>query len=152
MEGRIKHVLHVVVLVLYCSYAMSPIYLSAMAARSGWIAQCGHQDKSVTLGIVWVNVLLSRFFPAHHCLPAATTEMIAAEHDREFILIKKKRAVLRESFQVRPDLVQQADVSFPAVTPAKPLSARNALCRQKFRYEDLSNFCHGGLSPPLPSA
>ena len=152
MNIRIKYSMHISILVLFCIYAISPIYLSAMAGRNDWIAQCGHEDKSITLGIVWVNFLLSKFLPAHQCAPAAPSELVSAEHNREFILIKKKRAVLRESVQVKPDLMQQVDGSSTHVLSAKPLFANNALLHKNICSKDLSNFCHGGLSPPLPSA
>jgi hypothetical protein len=151
MNSRITYSMRFSILVLYCIYAISPIYLSAMAGRNDWVAQCGREDKSITLGIVWVNVLLSKFIPAHPCAPAGPSELTSAEHDREFILIKKKRAVLRESVQVKPDAVHQADGSSARVPAAKPPVADNAPLRKNFLSEDLSNFCHGGLSPPIPS-
>jgi hypothetical protein len=151
MNSGTKYSMRISILALYCIYAISPIYLSAMAGRNGWVAQCGHEDKSITLGIVWVNVLLSKFLPAQQCAPAAPTELASAEHDREFILIKKIRAVLREGVQVKPDSVQQADGSSAHVPAAKPFVADYAPFRKNFRSEDLWNFCHGGLSPPLPS-
>lgn len=152
MNSRIKYSMRIAILVLYCIYAISPIYLSAMAGRNDWVARCGREDKSITLGIVWINVLLSKFLPAHQCAPEAPSALTSAEHDREFILIKKIRAVLREGVQVKPDAVQQADCSSAHVPAAKPLFADYAPLRKNVRNEDLSNFCHGGLSPPLPSA
>jgi hypothetical protein len=148
MNSRIKYSMRMAILVLYCIYAISPIYLSAMAGRNGWVAQCGHEDKSITLGIVWVNVLLSKFLPVHQCVQAAPPELLFAKHNREFILIKKIRAVLRESVQVKPESVQQADGPSAHVPAAKPLIADNAPLRKNIRSEDLANFCHGGLSPP----
>ena len=144
--------MRVSILVLYGIYAVSPVYLSAMSGRHDWIVPCGHQDKDISLGIVWVNVLLSKFLPAHQCVQTTTTEMTAAGQDREFILVKKKRAVLRESFSFKPDLVLQTGGSAAAGEPAKPLPLDAASCHPNGRCDDLLAFCRGGLSPPGPFA
>jgi hypothetical protein len=76
-------------------------------------------------------------------------EMASAEHDREFILIKKQRAVLRESFHVKPDQVQQADVSSIGIPPNMPPVVNRTLRFPRFRYENFYILTHAGLSPPL---
>jgi hypothetical protein len=152
MEGRIKHALHVVVLVLYCSYAMSPIYLSAMAGRNEWIAERGQQEKNVTLGIVWVNVLLSKMIGADRSLHAAPAEVRNAGHEHEFILIKKERAVLREAFPIMPLRLQMADVSIIDVPPAMLSCTCETPCRSNFHHDDMAISSHTGLPPPFRSA
>jgi hypothetical protein len=152
MEDRIKHALHVVVLLLYCTYAMSPIYLSAMAVRNDWIAERGQQEMKVTLGIVWVNVLLSKMIGADRSLSATPAEVRNVGHEHEFILIKKKRAVLREIFLIRPLRVQQADVSITDI----PLARLSCNCetprRSNFLHDDITISSHTGLPPPFRSA
>jgi hypothetical protein len=152
MEGRIKHALHVVVLVLYCSYSMSPIYLSAMAVRNDWIAVRGQQDNTITLGIVWVNVLLSKMIGADRSLPAALAEVRTAGHEHEFILIKKNRAVLREVFPIRPLWVQLADVSVIDVSLPMLSCTYETLRHSNFLHDDMTISSHAGLPPPFRSA
>ncbi|NTW59661.1 MAG: hypothetical protein HGB21_03065 [Nitrospirae bacterium] len=152
MEGRIKHALHVVVLMFYCSYAMSPIYLSAMAVRNDRIVERGQQEKNVTFGIVWVNVLLSKMIGADRSLPAAPAEVRTGGHEHEFILIKKKRAVLREAFQLRPLRVQLADVSISGGPPAMLSCTGETPRRSNFLHDDITISSHTGLPPPVRSA
>ncbi|MHB8845924.1 MAG: hypothetical protein ACYC7L_14395 [Nitrospirota bacterium] len=152
MDGRVTYMLRLSVLVLYCFYAVSPVYLTSAAGRGARLAECGYGDSNVTCGIVWINVLLSGLVPAHQDAPAATMELAADEHDREFILVKNKRAVLRERVQLRPALVLQAAGPAADVPHAKPFFVDSAPLRSNFRYDDLLTFCHGGLSPPVPFA
>lgn len=150
MESRIKHGLHVVVLMFYCSYAMSPIYLSAMAVRNDWIAERGQQKKNVTFGIVWINILLSKMIGADRSLPAAPAEVQTAGHEHEFILIKKKRAVLREAFLISPLRVQLADVSIIDATSAMLSCTGEMPRRSNFLHDDIAISSHTGLPPPFP--
>jgi hypothetical protein len=153
MEGRIKYPLRITVLVLYCIYAMSPIYLSALVGKNDWIAECGDPEKNITVGIVWVNVLLSKIVGAGHGgKPAKPTEVRTEGHEREFILIKKKRAVVRETFRVRPLLIKQAAASTGDRAFAEPSVTYENPLRPNVRFEDLYIFSHVGLSPPLVSA
>jgi hypothetical protein len=152
MEGRIKYPLRIAVLVLYCVYAMSPIYLSALVGKNDWTAECGDPDKNITIGIVWVNVLLSKIVGADHSGKSAPTEVRTGGHEREFILIKKKRAVVRETFRVRPLLIKQAAASIGERATAEPSVTLEIPRRPNLRFEDLYIFSHVGLSPPLVSA
>ena len=152
MEGRITYSMRLSVLALYCIYAVSPIYLSAVAGRNDWITECGQQDKNVTLGIVWVNVLLSKIAGTEQCAAATPLEVRTAGREREFLLIRKKRAVLRETFRVRPLLIKQAEASIIDVPPAMLSFVYKAPPRPQYRYADFSIFSHAGLSPPQPFA
>jgi hypothetical protein len=152
MDSRIKYALRVSILVFYCIYAVSPVYLTSVAGRNDWLTECGHQEMDVTCGIVWINVLLSKLVVSHQYAPTTPSEMTSAEHDRGFILVKKQRAVLRESVQIKPDSVQQADGSSTDVPPAVPPVVRRTLRIPQFRYEDFYRFTHAGPSPPLSVA
>jgi hypothetical protein len=153
MESRFKYPLRITVLVLYCIYAMSPIYLSALVGKNDWTAECGDPEKNITVGIVWVNVLLSKIVGADHGgKPAQPTEVRTEGHEREFILIKKKRAVVRETFRVRPLLIKQAAASIGERATAEPSVTYEIPRRPNVRFEDLYIFSHVGLSPPLVSA
>lgn len=152
MEGWITYLLRLSILALYCVYAVSPVYLTSAAGRGEGLAECGHGDINVTCGIVWINVLLSELVPAHLEAPVMARELAASEHDREFFLVKNKRAVLRERVQLKPALVLQAAGLAAAVPLAKPSFVDASPPRPNFRYDDLLTFCHGGLSPPVPFA
>ena len=144
--------MHVIVLVFYCSYAISPIYLSAVAGRNDWTAECGHLDRNVTIGIVWVNVLLSKLVGSGHSQPAAPTELHADDREREFILIKKKRDVLRETIRIKPVLVKLAE-SRLAESPVPTLSCTcDTPHPANYLHDDLTISRHAGLSPPLRPA
>jgi hypothetical protein len=149
MDSRMKYALRVSILVFYCIYAVSPVYLTSVAGRSDWLHECGHQEMDVTCGIVWINVLLSKLVATHQHMPTMPLEMASTEHDRGFILVKKQRAVLRESFQVKPDQVQQTDGSSTDIPPNMPPVVNSALRFPQFRYENFYIFTHAGLSPPL---
>lgn len=152
MNGRTTYVLRFSILVLYGFSAVSPVYLTSAAGRGDGLAECGRGDIHVACGIVWINVLLSELVPAHPCVPTRTAALTANEHDREFILVKNKRAVLRERVQLRPALVLQAAGPAADVPLVKPFFIDASPHRPSFRYDDLLTFCHGGLSPPAPVA
>jgi hypothetical protein len=152
MQGRIKHTLCIMTVVVYCIYAMSPIYLSALAAKDEWISEPGHSEQNFTLGIVWLDVLLSAIDEPDLCAPAKPLEISAREDEREFFLIKKKRAVHRETFRIKPLLEKLPDISTSAAQPALPSFAGEVVRRPNFRSEEIYVFSHVGLSPPLRSA
>jgi hypothetical protein len=150
MNNRLGYAVRILVLACYCGYAISPIYLSTAAFGGDGKTGCGHREADVTLGIVWVNVLFSQLLNVHQCVPESGPIVRTAAHDREFILIKKKRAVLRESYQVRPLQSETAEASTPGDAPAAPLPVTAAPRSAHGGHKDFPFLSYGGLSPPLP--
>jgi hypothetical protein len=133
-------------------YAISPIYLSALIVKRGSIVEAGPAAQKVTVGIVWVKVLLSSLSRGRDAGAAAARELKANDQEREFILIRKKRAVLPDVFRIRPLLEKTAVLSLPAVSPVLTSGVHKVPCRRCFRQENMSIFIHAGLSPPLRSS
>lgn len=153
MAGRIKYALRISILVFYCIYAVSPVYLTSAAGGNDRFAECGRQEMDVTCGIVWINVLLSTLVAADRPAPAMSPDMASAEHGRGFILVRKQRAVLRESIQVKPEQAQRAGGSSTDLLPPMPPPVVARTFRSSpFRYEDFCLFSHAGLSPPSHAA
>ncbi len=151
MRRRPKQGLLRLILAFYCIYAISPIYLSAMSGREH-VAPWGAPERNVTLGIVWVNVLLSSLADVHGTGTPASPSVQADETSREFILIKKKRALLSETYRVRPLFETQAIVTvFTGYSGPRQQAfddSRSLPVRQSG--QPLSS--HLGLSPPQLSA
>ncbi len=151
MRRRSKQGLLRLILAFYCIYAISPVYLSAMSGREH-PAAWGASERNVTMGIVWVNVLLSSLTEVHGIGTLASLSVQADETGREFILIKKKRALLSETYRVRPLFETQAVVTaftgYPRPRPQAFDDSRGLPVRQVG--QPLSS--HLGLSPPQLSA
>ncbi len=148
MLFRPKQALLRVTLALYCIYAVSPIYLSAMIGRDH-LAAAG--DRSVTVGIVWVNVILSSFADTHEGA-AATAALQADEEGRKFILIRKKRALSIETYKVRPFFEELYDVALGVDRPEPRSCVAEVAPRLRIRHTDIPLSHHLGLSPPFRSA
>ena len=147
MNGRFRYAVHLLVLVFYCGYAISPIYLS-LAMNQGSARAGAHQQAEVTLGIVWVNVLLSQVLPGHAGAPRAETEVSGAAQEREFILVRKKRAVLRETCEVRPVLTEQTLPAAGEISPDVLRRVSSVPVAVYGRSKDHALPGHGGLAPP----
>ena len=137
------------VLAVYCIYAMSPVYLSAMGGRNDWLAPEGQPEQGVTIGIVWVNVVLASLVDGDRggC-GTACAAVENGEQGQEFILIKKKRALVSETFRLRPVFAHGTD---PAARPGRHELVPGALDVPRslqFRHTDTPLSHHLGLSPP----
>ncbi len=139
------------ILAFYCIYAISPVYLSAIGGREH-TAAWGASERNVTMGIVWVNVLLSSLTEVHGTGTPVPASVQADETGREFILIKKKRALLNETYRVRPLLESQAVVTAFTGSPEPRLLAFDGSRGPQVRHSDQPLSTHLGLSPPHLSA
>ncbi len=149
MRDRLTQLLRTATLALYCIYAMSPIYLSALTDKKELFVACGRPAEKVTVGIVWVKVLFSSLCSGDEETAAAVPrELKANDQERDFILIKKKRAVLRGGLRIKPRLEKLADVPLTHLSPVLSSWADEAPCRVHFRQENIALFSHAGLSPP----
>ncbi len=144
MTGRTTQRLQKLVLALYCIYAISPIYLSAMEGRQHFLA--AGTERSVTVGIVWVNVLLTSLVDEDRGGGGAAVE--AGSQGQEFILIRKKQALLNETFRIRPVLEEETDLSAGPDQPELMAGAFDVPPSQHFRHRDIPLSHHLGLSPP----
>ncbi|MDH4162999.1 MAG: hypothetical protein OEW15_09965 [Nitrospirota bacterium] len=138
------------VLVLYSIYAFSPIYLSTSAIRSLEPLSFDDEGKDISIGIVWVNIVLSSVISDDRVgATTAPLEVAPNEKDPDFFLIKKKRAVLRHTQelpapeQTSPVLLENDEEFVPAV--------REYMVVQDLRHRlsNSSHYLHIGLSPPL---
>lgn len=152
MRGRILYAMRLAILALYCAYTVSPIYLSAMAGAKDTLVSCGDPSQKVTVGIVWLRVLVSSLCGDDEEAPAvAAREVRGHDSENDFILIKKKRAVLREEPRLSPPLAKAVDVPVPPAAPLLAAFARETRWPRCFRQENISLYAHAGLSPPRSS-
>jgi len=100
MRPKIKHMqklAHAVVqlglLLFFSVYALSPIYVSAQIDHHGKV----QVDQGLAKGIVWVEMLLSTLSGQD---PNDADSNGVDDHMH--VLVKKKRAVIRESISLKP--------------------------------------------------
>ncbi|MDA8100900.1 MAG: hypothetical protein M0042_14885 [Nitrospiraceae bacterium] len=144
MNARIKYAVQVVVFLLYSVYAVSPIYASAFVGRSDLTAG----GSGVTVGIVWVNALLASLVDHDRPERPAIESGDPDDRDGEFILIKKKRAVLPDSLRIEPlfgATVRADGLNMQGLPPR----AREISLHLFSPYDDQALSRHLGLSPPL---
>ena len=152
MTRQFIYIVRLAVLVLFCMYAMSPIYRSATTARNAKPFSCG-EEPGVTVGIVWVNIVLSSMIDDGGSDAASGDAAVSSDdQDRDFVLIHKKRAVLRNAHDLAPlmkTILASVDDG-DAIAPAAPVHEVPQDLRH--RLQDSTHYLHLGLSPPLYSA
>ncbi len=147
MSPRPKQAILRLILALYCVYAISPIYLSTVGGRDHTLA--GQLQSGVTMGIVWVKVVLSSLADVHRGgSVAAPAAMQDEEQGREFILIRKKRALFRETFRIRPFFKEEVVLAASPDRPEPPAGAIGDPRSLQVRHNDIPLSHHLGLSPP----
>ncbi len=140
--------IRILLLFIYGIYALSPIYASATVGCTDRLHNQREHLSHYTVGIVWVDVLLSEL-QEDDGDNAASPSAVAAP-DPEHFLIKKKRAVLREQPAVTPPV--SVARTFPALAEtAVPVSyITDAPLDLKHHESDGFSSLHAGLSPPHP--
>ncbi len=149
MQSRLFHAARLLLLFFYGAYSLSPIYASASADCTDVChAQRSHVHQ-YTMGIVWMNVLLSSLGDDEEIggqRPAGETSLSAV--DTDLILIKKKRAVLREQ-QPAPAPTATAVPTPPGTDSSlRAVHATGTPLDLKHRQSDGYSSLHAGLSPP----
>lgn len=148
MHHQSAYALRLAVLVFYCVYAMSPIYLSASKSTS--VVSSEKSAQNITLGIVWVNVLLSEILED---TPSGgnpgDSSISSGEQSRDLILIKKKRAVLRTVSDVKPVFRTAFILSCDDFAPEQVSPVVDVPQDLRHRLSDCSRYLHFGISPPL---
>ncbi len=144
MSPRPKQAILRLILALYCVYAISPLYLSTLSGREHVLA--GRTEPGIMMGIVWVKVVLSSLVDVR---PGdAPAVMQADEQGREFILIRKKRALFSETFRVRP-VFEEGAVLAPSLDRLEPPAGAVDDPRSlQVWHNDTPLSRHLGLSPP----
>ena len=143
MTSRLTYVLRVSTLVLYGVYAMSPLY-KMLADEPGKIDE--------TVGIVWVKMVLSELSQEdndnHSSQPV---ELSMDDPQNDFVLVRKKRAVLRENLDFAPCRQEIKGALSGDLPPLIPTAFLVPLDLTEHRSDDYTSL-HQGLSPPLRSA
>lgn len=104
MQGTIKNIARAVLL-LYGIYAFSPVYMSLNISGSHGLDDNSSSTKRVSIGIVWVNFLVSAVvFHDNDAAEAADGLVSAGAQGDDMILIKKKRVVCRSKCRIKPIL------------------------------------------------
>lgn len=111
-------------------------------------SDCSHPGR-VKVGIVWLNFLVSAFADEAQIgdiFDAA--RLSAAPRDGRMILVKKKRAVLREQTKVRPlseaEFLPFTNIDHPVTSSRDFEISRDPRLRESDGYVGLNT----GLSPP----
>jgi hypothetical protein len=150
MLERLKKAGRISLLLLYGAYALSPIYASAPISASGGSPLKGRQQPAtMSMGIVWVNVLLSSLLDAEIEQASTAGGTTLAEQDGELILIKKKRAVLRERQVAAPPIVSAITLQdAPADHDLLAVHIHEIPLDPMHRASNGYRTLHTGLSPP----
>ncbi len=144
MSSRFHATVRVLLLVFYGIYSLSPIYASAgsCAGRCFPVHEHGY-----SVGIVWVNVLLSALADEIGSDPADETSV--SQDDPDLILIKKKRAVLREQrVAAPPTFATSVPKDISTVPGPSSYRVQEVPLDLKHRESDGYSTLNAGLSPP----
>ncbi len=149
MSSRFHSTVRFLLLLFYGIYSLSPIYASTPTNCSDCRDHRRHSHP-YSVGIVWVNVVLSSLADDEIDGQGPAGEASLSEDTTDLILIKKKRAVLREQ-----DAVPSPPPSISTL-PVVPTGQHLAACRVreipldlKHRESDGYSTLHAGLSPPV---
>ncbi len=138
-----------VVLTFYFIYALSPLYCTFQPVNENIIGG-RHPSGQASVGIVWLNVLISSFTHDAQASEGRAAARLAAASCDDMILIKKRRAVLREQREVRP---LNETVFLPRIDRDCPETASryfDVRGKTGLQVRDGHVAPSTGLSPPLP--
>ncbi len=104
MLWKVRHMGRIFFLLLYAIYALTPIHMYAMSGGGNGGPGRFHPGKHASTDIVWVNVLFASLFDNDDVeAPSAGARISAgAGPGGDMVLVKKRRAVCREQFDVKP--------------------------------------------------
>ncbi len=105
MLWKIRHISRVAFLFLYAIYAFTPIHMYAMAGADNRSPGRFLAGKHASTDIVWANVLFSFFGDDDDEIEAPTAGariFSNAQQGGDIVLVKKRRALVREQLDVKP--------------------------------------------------
>jgi hypothetical protein len=135
-------------LLLYAIYALTPIHLYAMSGGSNGSSGRLLAGKHTSTDIVWANVLFSS--PDDDIeAPFAGVRMFSTAHQGgDMVLVKKRRALVREQLDVKPlfdtKTLSPGGLERPLVRSLEYEIAKDPLLRET----ESSLTLNTGLSPP----
>ena len=105
MLWKIRHISRVAFLFLYAIYAFTPIHMYAMTGGCNGRPGRLLAGKHASTDIVWANMLFSFFDDDDDEIEAPTADariFSNAQQGGDIVLVKKRRALVREQFDIKP--------------------------------------------------
>ncbi len=147
MQWNAKRIVRIFFLFLYALYAFTPVHMYAMAGGGGTRSLL-HTRKHASTDIVWANVLYSFLVDDDDTPPAGVGISADASPDGDVVLVKKRRALLREQFDIKPlfdiEMLPPGGLERTPFTSAEYETAKTPLLRET----DVCLVLNAGLSPP----
>jgi len=147
---KCRHILRIFFLFLYAVYAVTPVSMYAVTGESGSGPALHHPRKHASTDIVWVNVLYSSL--VDDIEPSSTGDhlLTKAQHRGDMVLVKKRRALAREQFDVTP--LFDTQIQPPGGLERPLVSLKSELTSDPLlRETDACLTLNSGLSPPFLS-
>lgn len=140
-----------VLLLFYCTSSLSPRYVSVAGVAGEGGINTVTQEKSVGYGIIWLKVVVNKLLHGFRADAVASekqfTPQAAAAED--LYLIKKKRAIYRERFDIAPPLHAEKLPPHHG-DDLEPLFNSYDVFHDPLRRQVDGYYClRTGLSPPL---
>jgi hypothetical protein len=146
MQWNAKRIIRIFFLFLYALYAFTPVHMYAMAGGGGTRGLL-HTGKHASTDIVWANVLYSILVDDDDTPPAGVGISADAPPADDVVLVKKRRALLREQFDAKP--LFDIEVLPPGGLERTYLSAEYETSKDLLlRETDICLVLNTGLSPP----
>jgi hypothetical protein len=148
MRWNARRLIRIFVLFLYVFYAVTPVSMYAMADGDG--TRCGIlPGKHVSTDIIWANGLFPSLIDEDDMPSTAARISDNALPGNSAVLVKKRRAVFREQFGVKPlfdiKLLLSGGLDRPPARSPEFDITKNPLLRKACGYLVLN----ADLSPPL---
>jgi hypothetical protein len=149
MMRKVKHTGRIAFLLLYVIYALTPIYMYAMAGGSNERFSRLLSTQHAAKDIVWANVLFSSLNDEVEAPSTGAHILSNAQQSGEMVLVKKRRALVREQLDVRPlfdtKTLSPGGVLRPLMRSLEYEIAKDPLLRETESCLVLNT----GLSPPF---
>jgi len=150
MQWNVKRMIRVFFIFLYVLYAFTPVHMYALAGGGGTRGLL-HSGKHASSDIVWANVLYSVLVDAGDTPSAGVGISAGIPPDGDVVLVRKRRALLREQFDLKPlfdiELLSPGSPERPRFFSPKYETAKDPLVRET----DICLVLNTGLSPPFPA-
>jgi hypothetical protein len=145
---KVRHMGRIAFLLLYAIYALTPIYMYAMAGGSNESFGRLLFGKHAATDIVWANVLFSSPDDGVEAPSAGAHILNNAQQSGDMILVKKRRALVREQLDVKPlfdtKTLSPGGIERPLMHSLEYEIAKDPLLRETDGCLTLNT----GLSPP----
>lgn len=138
-----------ILVLIYGIYALSPSYAQFRAKDGADEISGGPLYRGLQVGILWVNVLFDALTDAEQAGDHNRAEQILrSSQDEDMVLVKRKRAIQREDYSVRPHL-DAGTVLAEDPLPLLPQSFSFGILHDPVhRHADGDHSLSAGLSPP----